>query len=1479
NLNDFIYTASQKYTYQNKMALVGSSVDDFKSQKSLFKSNTIDEKRKNIFVFTGQGSHYPNMAKELFEDEPIFREYFLECANVFGEYLDKPLVDIIFADDEPLLNEPIYTQSSIFTVEYALAKYLIALNVKPDGVTGHSLGEYVASVIAGILSLKDAVRLVLVRSKLICTIDTKGAMYLFMSSEEEIFDEINRYYDKLSIASINAPKQVVVSGEDATLKTLAKELKEKGIKSIKLNINQAYHSVLLDSILFDFHYEATKITYNKPKIPFISAMKATRMDELDENYFSIHFRNSVRFADTIEYLNNQKYNTFIEIGADAHLSSLIMQQSSGVTVIPTLRKNRALSFYDALATLYTNDFDINWDIFYQDFGQKMAIPTHPLRKDNFAIDFASSKPSINILPKTKIELVSRTNSQDRLKELIYQVSGIKEIDVDINLFELGLDSLSLFQLRESAKKEFAVEIEMKEFYMELNTLAKFSQFIDKNSLVEVETAPIEIQSIQSNNNTQTLSNTLSDRELIKEQLDSINNLTKLFDTQLSTLKGEHTPIQERDTEREIDPEVLKNAQLKTIKKDKDDLTSKQQHFIDEFIIKYNHKTQKSKALAKESKEGVTDWINTIIYRQSLKEINYPIVAKSASGAKFVDSDDNNFVDISMGYGAVFLGHNHPKVKEAMSEVIESGFVLAPQNSMTKEVADIIREFTNTQKVTFSNTGTEAVMAVLRMVRAKSQKRKIVKFQGSFHGTADIILNSGDENGSFPTSLGVNQGCANDIFEFAYGSPKVFDFLRENAHQIAGVLVEPVQSRRVDFQPKEYLQELRAVTKELGIALIFDEMITAFRCARGGVSEIFGIKPNIFTFGKVVGGTMPIGIIAGDKEYLDVIDGGDWDFGDESYPREDMMSFGGTFCKHPLTLSASLATLKVLQDNPNIQKEVNEKTDYLAKALNRFFTQNHFPIKLNHFGSLFRFDFYREYATALNPIEIDMFFYMLIYKGVYTWEKRVCFLSASHTQEDLDFIIDKVKESLNELKERGFFSKIKSHSMEATSFQKRLYILSQFENSASIYNMSMAWRVESLDIDKTQKVFSQILQRHPSLRTNLYLRDEVVYQRVNSHQFILDILDVDNIEVQIEYFLNQEFNLENDLLFKALVIKERNSSILVLKTHHTVFDGPSLDIVMEDFNALYFDKELETPKKDYFDFSLEYENLLSSSKLQKQEAFWLEKFSDTPVLNLPTDRPYPNNRTFKGDMEYFTIDNLMTTKLRDIAKGYRVSINMLLYGCFSIFLNKITSQDDIIIGIPVTLRDTDYSNVVGMFANTVAIRENIAVELNLSSYMQEIQKRFLEMLDNIEYPFEELVEKLDINRDLARNALFDVMFVYEDGSKRLLDDMGFSKYKLEKKSSTFDLVLEVIDEGESLSCSYEYYSDIFDASTIRRFITYFIKILDEIKEDKALKDIDIIPKDEKLLLESFNQTQKEYPKDKTIVELFELQVATNPESIA
>jgi glutamate-1-semialdehyde aminotransferase len=330
--------------------------------------------------------------------------------------------------------------------------------------------------------------------------------------------------------------------------------------------------------------------------------------------------------------------------------------------------------------------------------------------------------------------------------------------------------------------------------------------------------------------------------------------------------------------------------------------------------------------------------------------------------------------------------------------------------------------TGHERVAFLNSGTEAVMIALRLARAATHRTKIALFNGAYHGQSDgtlvHALDATDGDGTaVPMAPGVSPHIAEDTLIVDYGTPQALEFLRAHAHELAAVLVEPVQSRRPDIQPREFLHELRAITQASGTALIFDEMVCGFRMHPGGAQAHFGIKADIATYGKIIGGGLPIGVIAGKPEYLDGVDGGQWNYGDFTYPNKDRTFVGGTFSQHPLTMAAAYAVLRYLKEQgPELQAKLNERTKRVADTLNDYFKQNEFPIQVVYCGSNFRF---------ISASNLELLFYHMLSKGIYIWEWRACFLSTAHTDDDIDQIIRATQESVEEMRAGGFFPRPKA----------------------------------------------------------------------------------------------------------------------------------------------------------------------------------------------------------------------------------------------------------------------------------------------------------------------------------------------------------------------------------------------------------------------------------------------------------------------
>ncbi|HEU5130530.1 MAG TPA: aminotransferase class III-fold pyridoxal phosphate-dependent enzyme, partial [Pyrinomonadaceae bacterium] len=351
----------------------------------------------------------------------------------------------------------------------------------------------------------------------------------------------------------------------------------------------------------------------------------------------------------------------------------------------------------------------------------------------------------------------------------------------------------------------------------------------------------------------------------------------------------------------------------------------------------------------------------------------------------------------------------------------------------------------------------------------------------------------------PLAPGVPPSMIEDVMILTYGAPESLDAIRQHAGELAAVLVEPLQSRRPDNRPSEFLQELRRITEQSGTVLIFDEVVSGFRLHPGGAQVLFDIKADLVTYGKAAGAGMPIGIIAGKAKYMDPIDGGMWQYGDASYPRAETTFFVGTFFKHPMVMAAAHAALTHIKNSgPQLQERLNQKTQDLADTLNRYFEHEHVPIRIANCGSLFRF------ANTNEVKYMDVFFYHLLEKGIYVWEGRNCFISTAHTDEDIEFLISKVKETVVEMRAGGFLGEARVNAqgnghktisesngtserrVPLTEGQKQLWTLAQIDPDASrAYNESLSLHLRGpLNISALRSAMQQLVNRQDALRATI-----------------------------------------------------------------------------------------------------------------------------------------------------------------------------------------------------------------------------------------------------------------------------------------------------------------------------------------------------------------------------------------------------------
>jgi len=442
------------------------------------------------------------------------------------------------------------------------------------------------------------------------------------------------------------------------------------------------------------------------------------------------------------------------------------------------------------------------------------------------------------------------------------------------------------------------------------------------------------------------------------------------------------------------------------------LTPKQQARIDAFVRRYNARTKASKQFAQDNRSHMSDPRVVTGFKPSHKELVYPLVVERSAGSHMWDIDGNEYVDALNGFGLNLFGWQPQFVTKAIEEQLHKGHEIGPQHPLTAEVAHLMLEFTKFDRAAFCNTGSEAVMGCMRIARTVTGRNTIAIFTGSYHGIFDEVVVRGTKKlRSIPAAPGIMPSSAQNVLVLDYGTPESLEILKQRADDLAAIMVEPVQSRRPDFRPKEFLGELRTLTERSGSVYIFDEVVCGFRVGPGGAQEYFGIQADLASYGKVVGGGLPIGVIAGKRRFMDALDGGFWQFGDDSAPPVGVTYFAGTFVRHPLALAAARAVLKHLKaEGPDLQRRLNERTGQFIDELNQFVAEVGAPIELKGFASLWRITY-----TVDQPLG-DLLFYMMRDRGVHIWDGFPCFFTTAHTEADFAHIAKAFKESVRELQE-------------------------------------------------------------------------------------------------------------------------------------------------------------------------------------------------------------------------------------------------------------------------------------------------------------------------------------------------------------------------------------------------------------------------------------------------------------------------------
>ncbi len=963
-----------------------------------------------VFVFPGQGAQHVGMGRALYEREPLFREIIDHCAERLQPLLGRDLRALLYPQPEQaeLAAEAMrgteFAQPAIFAVSYATARLWQSWGLEPDALVGHSLGEFVAATLAGVFELDDALAIIAERGRLMHDMPTGGMLAVRLSAQ----DVEPHLSASVSLGGINAPEVVVLSGEREALAELEQRFNALDIGCQALHTSHAFHSPMMQPLVDRFAAVVAGYSRNQLQKPLVSTLSggwASPEDLVEPHHWARQLREPVLFWPAMQTLLQTPDCVYLEIGPGQTLTTAIRQGSRGTVALASL-PHSAQAEHDALdhlletaARLFVAGCDLDARRYYAGEQRlKLGLPGYPFARTIHCLQPATMSPAATVtMPATapmtrepsreavEAEAASAVVEEDallqRLLALLTRLTGLEfsPQQYDRSFLELGLDSLSLTQVASRIKAEFRVDLRFRRLLEDCGSVNLLKAWLaEQNVGTEPTSKVVPLHKPES-------------------------NATPAQSTVITATFGAGARIE---------------------RKAQHALSIEQKVSLVRLTDRYLTRTEASRQYAQRHRAQLADPRTVSGFRPLIKELVYPIVVERSEGAYLWDLDGNRYVDATCGFGSMFFGHRPAFVSEAIEKQLQIGWEIGPQTPLAGECARLFTECTGLERVAFCNTGSEAVIAAVRLARTVTGRNLIVSFTGDYHGIQDeVIVRAGANGRSIPAAPGIPLESVANTLILDYGSDEALRIIRERADDIAGVLIEPVQSRRPDFQPREFLQQLRELTRETGIAFIMDEVITGFRSGLRGAQAFYGVEADIGVYGKVFGGGMPIGAVAGCARFMDALDGGHWQYGDDSVPEAGVTYFAGTFVRHPLTLAAVRASLLALREHPQWPEEVAEKTRRMVDCINEDLRSAGAPLHLVRYASLWKPKYDSEQTHG------DLLFFFLRERGIHIWEGRPCFLSTAHSETDVEQIVDAFRYAVAQMQRGGWFEQVATTAAE------------------------------------------------------------------------------------------------------------------------------------------------------------------------------------------------------------------------------------------------------------------------------------------------------------------------------------------------------------------------------------------------------------------------------------------------------------------
>ncbi|BCJ96173.1 hypothetical protein acsn021_37420 [Anaerocolumna cellulosilytica] len=1451
---------------------------DISGERDLRAVNVTSKKINTVFMFSGQGAQYVNMGSELYKTYRVFREEADRCFNILYAQYGLDMKSVMYPSEDYVsasrrINEIDVIQLAVFILEYSLSKLMLHWGIMPDILVGYSLGEVTAACIAGVFSLEDTLKIVNTRGKLMrSTLD--GMMLSIPIKAELIAPE-----DGITVAIDNGAS-CVVSGTKEAIQAYHNKMKHQNILCIPVNSSHGAHSHLMEPVLDEFLQLLEGISFHEPRYLMISGITGKLLDNrevIKPSYWVRQLRETVMFAKGVNGLLNDKDSIFIEIGPGRDLTVLVnsfinnldnKNRRAFAVDLVRIQGNKISDEYfilNRLGKLWQEGIKIDWNNCYVDEKRRrIPLPTYPFEGKSYWPE----SDTINALVNRPAE--NPVLYKEPLDDWFYVPSW---------------KHLPLLRVGKDTRIQYTYLI----FYA--------SQYDLENEIVHC----------------------------LRSRGEKV--VTVIPGTYFSFNNGEDFIINPSEYEDYINLfETLKNT--KTIPDKIIDLWPINDSLGEDLVERFKKAQELGlysilkivKAMEQCSIDNKTD-INIItcdLHEITGEEQIVPENATLLSTAKIISQE---YLHINCRCIDIHEDSKNGKKAVMLSRILEDEFSLPASDRIVAyrgkqrwiQVFETVKIERNVNSSYLKQQGLYLITGGLGDLGFNLAKHLIKTYNAKIVLLGRSDLSSIDRNARIDGEVdkfarlkelknlgGIVLYYPCDVSDAGQTAAIIAEVERETG-SINGVIhaagIVGKSASAIKYITKEICEEQfkAKVYGLIALEKVFRKRQLDFCLLASSLSNILGgLGDTSYAAANIyMDYFVQTQRYKGQHYWLSV----NWETWYFEKEQKNNSNLGINRIMYSMKVEEGIDTFDRIMSCLNVNRVLISSGNF-QKRMDMWMkldeVQPHIEEEIASNGVKPRPDLLSDYVLPCSLREKTL---------VTIWEKTLkvtgigimddFFELGGDSLKAINMVANVRKEISIQIPLSDFFKNptikaisgmfsdssthqryiikpaLKKQYYNASAAQKRLYILNQMEGQTTAYNEPIVVRLEGkIEKEKVQQVFERMVSRNEILRTGFDFKDNVLVQII-----------YDNIQVCTKHYHCSEENAEQvlkdfiqpfdlcapPLMRLGFIDMGEDKSLLILDMHHIVTDGVSETIITRDFMELYMGKSLPRLTVQYKDFSEWQNEMRESGQLREQEEYWLKVFeTEAPVLNMPCDFPRPPFLDYEGGIHSFTIDKTQSEMLRKLARSEKVTLYMLLIAAFNVFLQKLSGNEDIVIGTVVSGRNCDdLQNTVGMFVNTLPIRNYPKKEKKFNIFLEEVKESVLGAFNNQEYQFEELIEKLAITRDASRNPLFDIMFVWQnlDMPEIAINGINLKAYKYRKNVSKFDVSFVGYESEEgTINFDIEFASRLFKTETISRFAEYFKRIIDEVIKmpDNSLEDIDILTMEERTkILYKFNDTYVDY----------------------